>query len=325
MCGRYASTARRADLLEQFQLDGDNADELKDPDYNVAPTKTAPVVIARAPSDGPRDADAVRQLRLFKWGLVPFWAKDSKIGNRMVNARSETVDEKPAYKAAFKSRRCLIPVDAFYEWFETDKISEKTKKPLKQPFAFRPTDGSSLALAGLYEVWKDKSLAEDDPAALLWSYTILTTTATDEIGRIHDRIPMAIAPDDWEQWLDPTVKDPADVKALMGPPTGLEIYAVSTAVNDVRRNNGPYPLDPLQRGSGYRRYHRAALEALADRGAAISIGEAAGIIGRSRTAVRDLIAAGELRSSSNATFPVFRRDVERYAESHPQPEIVPGN
>ncbi|WP_165553687.1 SOS response-associated peptidase [Kribbella capetownensis] len=205
MCGRYASTARRTVLLEQFQVDGDNAEDLKSPDYNVAPTKTAPVVIARAPSGGPKDADAVRQLRLFKWGrLVPFWAEDAKIGNRMVNARSERVDEKPAYRAAFKSRRCRIPVDAFYEWFETDQISEKTKKPLKQPFAFRPTDGSSLALAGLYEVWKDKTLPEDDPGALLWwSYTILTTTATNEIGRIHDRMPMAIGPDDWAQWLDP--------------------------------------------------------------------------------------------------------------------------
>jgi putative SOS response-associated peptidase YedK len=135
MCGRYASTSSRANLLEQFHVDDDNAAELKGPDYNVAPTKVAPVVIAREPSDGPKDADPVRQLRLFKWGLVPFWAKDSKIGNRMANARSETVHEKPAFRAAFKSRRCLIPVDAFYEWFETDQISEKTKKPLKQPFA----------------------------------------------------------------------------------------------------------------------------------------------------------------------------------------------
>jgi putative SOS response-associated peptidase YedK len=245
MCGRYASTARRADLLEQLQVDDDNADELKGPDYNVAPTNLAPVVLARPPADGPKDADAVRQLRLFKWGLVPFWAKDTKIGNKMVNARSETVHEKPAFRAAFKSRRCLIPVDAFHEWFETDKISEKTHKPLKQPFAFKPTDGTSLALAGMFEVWKDKALPEDDPAALLWSYTIITTTATDEIGRIDDRMPMSVAPGDWAQWLDPTFKDPDDLKALMTPPTGLEISAVSTAVNDVRRINGPHLLDRL--------------------------------------------------------------------------------
>ncbi|TCC46322.1 SOS response-associated peptidase [Kribbella pittospori] len=135
MCGRYASTARRTDLREQFQVDDDRADMLKEPDYNVAPTKLAPIVIARPPADGAKDPDAVRQLRLFKWGLVPFWAKDVKIGNRLVNARSETVHDKPAFRAAFKSRRCLIPVDAFYEWFETDQISDKTKKPLKQPFA----------------------------------------------------------------------------------------------------------------------------------------------------------------------------------------------
>jgi len=245
MCGRYASTSSRARLLEQFQVDDDNAAELKGPDYNVAPTKVAPVVIARAPSDGPKDADPMRQLRLFKWGLVPFWAKEPKIGNRMANARSETVHEKPAFRAAFKSRRCLIPVDAFYEWFETDQISEKTKKPLKQPFAFRPTDDSALALAGVYEVWKDKSVPEDDPAALLWSYTIITTTATDEIGRIHDRMPMAVGADNWTRWLDPNVKDADELRPLMTPPAGLEIYAVSTAVNDVRRNNGPHLLDPL--------------------------------------------------------------------------------
>jgi putative SOS response-associated peptidase YedK len=245
MCGRYASTSSRARLLEQFHVDEDNAAELRGKDYNVAPTKVAPVVIARAPSDGPKDADPVRQLRLFKWGLVPFWAKEPKIGNRMANARSETVHEKPAFRAAFKSRRCLIPVDAFYEWFETDQISETTKKPLKQPFAFRPTDGSALALAGVYEVWKDKSLPDDDPAALLWSYTIITTTATDEIGRIHDRMPMAVSADKWAQWLDPNVKDADELRPLMTPPTGLEIYAVSTAVNDVRRNNGPHLLDPL--------------------------------------------------------------------------------
>jgi len=105
----------------------------------------------------------------------------------------------------------------------------------------RPADGSALALAGLYEVWKDKSLPHDDPAALLWSYTIITTTATDEIGRM----PMSVAPKDWDQWLDPTVSEADQLRSLMVPPTGLDIYAVSTAFNDVRRNNGPHLLDPL--------------------------------------------------------------------------------
>ena len=114
---------------------------------------------------------------------------------------------------------------------------------MKQPFAFRPVDGSPLA--GLTEVWKDKSLPDEDPAALLWSYTIITTTATDEIGRIDDRMPMAVSADNWAQWLDPNVKEADELRPLMTPPTGLEIYAVSTAVNDVRRNNGPHLLDPL--------------------------------------------------------------------------------
>jgi hypothetical protein len=131
MCGRYASTASRADLLEQFVVEEKNADELRGPDFNVAPTKQAPVVIARA---GNEDGDPVRELRSFRWGLLPFWAKDIKVGAKMVNARAESVHEKPAYRRAFKSQRALIPVDAFYEWLETDQVG-KSGKPLKQPFA----------------------------------------------------------------------------------------------------------------------------------------------------------------------------------------------
>ncbi|MEU4393737.1 SOS response-associated peptidase family protein [Kribbella sp. NPDC023855] len=127
--------------------------------------------------------------------LVPFWAKDLKIGSKLVTPRAETVHEKPSFRTPFKSRRALIPVDAFYEWLATDQVSEKTGNRVKQPFALRPADGSTLALAGLYEFWRDKSLPDDDPNALVPTYTIIiTTTATDAVGRIHDRMPMAIAP-----------------------------------------------------------------------------------------------------------------------------------
>jgi putative SOS response-associated peptidase YedK len=231
--------------LEQFVVDERNADELRGADYNVAPTKNNPVVIARVPTNAGEDADPVRELRSFRWGLVPFWAKDLKIGSKMVNARAETVHEKPSFRTPFKSRRALIPVDAFYEWLETEQVGASGKK-LKQPFALKPADGSTLALAGLYEVWKDKSRPQDDPERLIHTYTIITTTATDAVGRIHDRMPMSIAAADWDHWLDPRNHDVDAVRELMTPPPdgSLEMYAVSTAVNNVR-NNGPDLLEPL--------------------------------------------------------------------------------
>ena len=245
MCGRYASVASRAGLLEQFVVEEDNADELRGPDFNVTPTKDNPVVLARVVDDASEDADPVRELRAFRWGLLPFWAKDIKVGAKMINARAETVHQKPAYRRAFKSQRALIPVDAFYEWLETDQVGASGKK-LKQPFVLRPADGATLALAGLYEIWYDKSLPPDNPAAKVSTYTIITTTATDSVGRIHDRMPMAIAPEDWADWLDPRNHDVDQLHGLMAPPAdgSLDMYAVSLLVNSPK-NNGPELLEPL--------------------------------------------------------------------------------
>ncbi|MFD7161130.1 SOS response-associated peptidase [Kribbella sp. NPDC059898] len=245
MCGRYASVASRADLLERFAVDENNADELRGQDFNVTPTKTNPVVIARVLPDAGDDADPARELRAFRWGLLPFWAKTLGAGAKMINARAETVHEKPAYRSAFKSRRALIPCDAFYEWLETEQVG-KAGRRLKQPFALRPADGSTLPLAGLYEVWYDKALPHDDPNRVVPTYTIVTTTATDSVGRIHDRMPMAIAPDHWDAWLDPRNRNVDELRGLMAPPAdgGLDMFAVSKAVNNVR-NNGPELLEPL--------------------------------------------------------------------------------
>lgn len=245
MCGRYASVASRAELLERFVVDESNADELRGQDFNVTPTKENPVVIARVPQDAGEDAEPTRELRAYRWGLLPFWAKDIKVGAKMINARAETVHEKPAYRRAFQSRRALIPVDAFYEWLETDEIG-KTGKKLKQPFALRPTDGLTLGLAGLWEVWHDKDLPEGDPAARIETYTIITTAATDSVGRVHDRMPMVIAPADWDAWLDPRNREVDQLRTLMAPPLdgSLDIYAVSKLVNSVR-NNGPELLEPI--------------------------------------------------------------------------------
>ncbi|MFG1626250.1 SOS response-associated peptidase [Kribbella sp. NPDC049227] len=245
MCGRYASVASRAELLERFVVDENNADDLRGQDFNVTPTKDNPVVIARVPQDADEDAEPARELRAFRWRLLPFWAKDIQSGAKMINARAETVHEKPAYRRAFKSQRALIPVDAFYEWLETDQVGKSGKK-LKQPFVLRPADGSTLALAGLYEVWYDKSLPDDDPNRVVPTYTIITTTATDSVGRIHDRMPMAITPDHWDEWLDPRNHDVDQLRGFMAPPVdgSLDMYAVSKAVNNVK-NNGPDLLQPL--------------------------------------------------------------------------------
>jgi putative SOS response-associated peptidase YedK len=244
MCGRYASIHSRDDLVDVFEVDMSNAEEALKPDYNVAPTKTSPVVLARKPKDAPDDAEPVRQLRNLKWGLVPSWSKEPKLG-RMINARAETAHEKPAFRRAFATRRLLVPVNGFYEWFPTQQVG-RSGKPLKQPFYLHPKEGDLLALAGLYEFWKDKEKDEDDPDAWLVTFTILTTEATDDVGHIHDRMPMTVERANWEEWLDPRITDADKIRSLMAPPEpgSLDIYAITTAVNNFK-NNGPELLEPL--------------------------------------------------------------------------------
>ena len=232
--------------MREFEIDSSNADDELKPDYNVAPTKTSAVVLARPPRDAEdKNAEPVRQLRNLKWGLVPSWAKDVKIGSRMINARAETVHEKPSFRRAFKTRRMILPIDGFYEWFPTEQIG-KGGKPLKQPFYLHPKADEPLCLAGIYEFWRDKEKEDGDPDAWLTTFTIITTTATDAVGHIHDRMPMTIAKKDWERWLDPRVDDVEEIRGLMTPPAdgSLDIYAITTAVNNVR-NNGPELLEPL--------------------------------------------------------------------------------
>jgi len=212
------------------------------PDYNVAPTKDVYAIMTRAH----RGEDvALRSLRVLRWGLVPSWAKDPAIGNKMINARLETAAEKPAYRRAFSRRRCLLPADGYYEWY-TPQEPAAGQKPRKQPFYIRRPDGGSLALAGLYEFWKPADADPDDPGSWLTSMALLTTSAPDDTGRIHDRAPLMIDRSDWSTWLDPTLHDPAAVADLLAPaaPGPLEAYPVSTQVNNVR-NNGPGLTEPL--------------------------------------------------------------------------------
>jgi len=244
MCGRYASSRKPEDLVEEFEIDRSEVKETLAPDYNVAPTKEVYAVLERPPSKE-KQRPAERQLRVLRWGLVPFWAKDPAIGNKLINARMETVGEKPAFRKAFASRRCLLPADGYYEWYAT-KQRTKAGKPLKQPFFIHPADGSVLAMAGLYEIWRDPTRADDDPERFRWTCTVLTTSAEDELGRIHDRMPLLVERERYAAWLDPTVDDPEELRRLLVPaaPGRLEAYPVSTTVNSVR-NNGSELLEPL--------------------------------------------------------------------------------
>ena len=235
MCGRFVSARKRLELLEAFAAERDSVAEDRNPDYNVAPTKRIYSVLQHKPEE------EGRELRLLRWGLVPFWAKDVKGGARMINARAETVTSKPAFRAAFAKRRCLIPADGYYEWQTVDKA--------KQPYYIYRTDGGILAFAGIYELWRDKSVPEDHESAWYWSAAIITTDATDDIGRIHDRTPMVITPESWSDWLDPANNDKELLLATMLPATssaagGLTSHPVSTAVNSVR-NNGPALVEQL--------------------------------------------------------------------------------
>ena len=260
MCGRFVSARKRLELLEEFAVTRDAVGADRDPDYNVAPTKRIYAVIEREPKSAeasagtsgrePKPAEASagsaehepeRELTLLRWGLVPSWAKDTSVGSRMINARSETVAVKPSFRAAFAKRRCLIPADGYYEWVTEGKA--------KKPFYIYRADGGILAFAGIYELWRNSLVPDDHEDAWYWSASIITTQATDEIGRIHDRTPMTIASDSWADWLDPANRDKESLLATMRPAmhsgaSGLASYPVSTAVNSVR-NNGPSLIEPL--------------------------------------------------------------------------------
>jgi putative SOS response-associated peptidase YedK len=244
MCGRYASSRRPEDLVGEFDIVETRIQDALPADYNVAPTKEVYAVVERPPSkDSPEPPQ--RQLRVLTWGLIPSWAKEASIGNRMINARMETVAEKPAYKRAFATRRCLLPADGYFEWYPTEEIT-KSGKPRKQPFFIRPQDHGVLAMAGLYEIWRDPDKAEDDPTRFRWTCTVLTTSAEDSLGHIHDRMPLMLPPERYEQWLDPRVNDKDDLLALLEPaaPGRLEAFPVATLVSNVR-NNGPELVEPL--------------------------------------------------------------------------------
>ena len=220
MCGRYALTSNPELLARLFGLTGVFRWKRR---YNIAPTQPAPVVRAGSDNADERRVDALH------WGLIPSWAKDPAIGNRMINARSEAAAEKPAFRAAMRKRRCLVPADAFYEW-------QKTKDG-KQPYCIRMTDEAPFAMAGLWEWWRDRNAGEDEEA--IESFTILTTTPNALMRELHDRMPVIIEPEHYARWLDPDVQDPEKLADLLKPPAAdlMTAHPVSRRVNSPRNDD----------------------------------------------------------------------------------------
>jgi putative SOS response-associated peptidase YedK len=235
-------------LAEEFDID-DIVGELPGPDYNVAPTVEVPAILERRAKDdqGQATDEVRRRLTPLVWGLVPSWSKGPGTGAKMINARYETVAAKPAFKRACGVRRCLLPADGYYEWYDAAKGSDGSHgKPRKQPFFIHRGDGQRLVMAGLYEFWRDPAKDADDDSAWLRTCTVITTTATDSLGHIHDRMPMVVPADRWAGWLDPRLTDPEEARQLLTVTDAdqLEAYAVSRLVSNVK-NNGPELLTPL--------------------------------------------------------------------------------
>jgi putative SOS response-associated peptidase YedK len=214
MCGRFVSYRDLEALRAHFPID--RVEATLSPNYNVAPTQMISAIVRQ---------DDENVLRTFRWGLVPLWAKDPSIGNRMINARSETVDSKPSFRNAFQKRRCLIPADGFYEW--------KGPKGKKQPVFITLPDGEPFGFAGLWEVWDDKGKAEEP----LYTCTIITTNASPSIQGIHHRMPVILKPEAFEKWIDESTPGEA-LKGILRSQFQEEFAfrPVSKAVNSAQNN-----------------------------------------------------------------------------------------
>jgi len=223
MCGRFVSVTPPEIMRQVFGTT--NATANFPPRWNLAPTQDM-LVVRHNPETHERSLDIV------KWGLIPHWAKDTSIGSKLINARAESVADKPSFRNAFQRRRCLVPADAFYEW-------QQGTSP-KQPYAIRPRDGGLFAFAALWENWKDPD------GNWIRTATIITTAANNVMTPIHHRMPAIIAPQAWSRWLGESAASPDELAALMCPiaDDGIEVQAVGTAVGNVR-SEGAELLIPL--------------------------------------------------------------------------------
>ena len=213
MCGRFTLSQPAEAIASSFQL---NEVPTLEPRYNIAPTQRVPTVLQKTGGD--------RQFQMLRWGLIPSWAKDLAMGAKLINARGETVAEKPSFRSAFRHRRCLIIADGFYEW---QRLEGK-----KQPFYFRLHNGQPFAFAGLWEHWQDPE------GEAIESCTIVTTEANKLLQPIHDRMPVILDPKDYDLWLDPTFQNPEQLKQLLQPLSSeaMTSYPVSTKVNNPANN-----------------------------------------------------------------------------------------
>ncbi|MBO1751855.1 SOS response-associated peptidase [Actinotalea sp. BY-33] len=253
MCGRYASFREAQDLADTFDIaPGAVAEDAAGlpPSWNLAPTDPVRIVVERAPRPEPGDGaseappEVERSLRLARWGLVPGWAKDPSVGARMINARSESLVDKPAFRKALAVRRCLVPAEGYYEWQQPPAGSPR--RTPKQPFWIHPAQDEPMAFAGLYEFWRDRTRADDDPDRWLVTTTIVTASAEGDLAAIHDRRPVVLPRSAWDQWLSPARQDPEGAVALLGrTPPPLLPTAISTAVNKVG-TDGPELLAPVE-------------------------------------------------------------------------------
>ncbi len=226
MCGRYRLSRRKQLVEEYFDSAGE---EDWTPRYNVAPTQAVPII-----RQNPKEP--VRELLLVRWGLIPWWAKDPSGAAGMINARSETAAEKPAFRDAMKFRRCLIPADGFYEWAKTGKA--------KQPYFLEVNQGELFAFAGIWERWKNPG------GQILETCSILTTTPNAVTSALHDRMPVILGPDNYDLWLDPGMKDVAAASEILRPYSAhlMRRYAVSNRVNHAAHDDETcsMPIEPIE-------------------------------------------------------------------------------
>jgi putative SOS response-associated peptidase YedK len=221
--------------------------DFRGPNYNVAPTTDVAAVVARHADPQDPDDEATRRVRLMRWGLLPSWVKADADGRplakaQLINARADKVTTSPAFRSAAEHKRCLVPMDGYYEWMPAEK-SRANPKARKTPFYLHRADGQPLLVAGLWSAWKPGPAAEP-----VLTCTIITTDAVDQLGRIHDRMPLPIAEADWGRWLDPDRPAPADLLATPPDIGGIAMREVSTLVNNVR-NNGPELIAPAEPGN----------------------------------------------------------------------------
>jgi len=226
MCGRFTQQLSTSEFARIF-----GAENLADDPgghYNLAPMRKASVVVQR---------DERRAVVPYRWGFVPTWAKDPRIGSRMINARAETVATSNAFRSAFQKRRCIVPADAFYEW-------HREGKGPSQPYVIRREDGQTLALAGIWSTWREPDAPEG--AEPLRTFSIVTTAANEILAPIHDRMPVIIPEDAWARWLGAEPVDPSELQGLLvpAPVAGLMRFPVARYVSDVR-NDGPILVEPI--------------------------------------------------------------------------------